>query len=308
MWANSGGDDMTRSHWMTFGPVASVLATAGLAAAPMPNPDEDPPEEIVLTGVIRDFQERTATGGHPDFERQPSLGFGMYCGNIDEELDNEGKPVFTGEGWKLRKQWRDSSGRNICWRLFDSSRGDTRGRKDGDDPGAIESPDSFRLWYRDDPRYNSSKLLDLTLDRQADGSYVFDSDLSPHYAARGGFFPIDHELYGNSGGSGPDHNYHFTFELRTEFTYDSDGAQVFTFRGDDDVWVFINGDMVIDLGGVHGAIEQTVDLDRLGLQDGEVYELAFFFAERHRTQSNFRITTNLRLATVVLPTVTAAYD
>ncbi|MCH2162383.1 MAG: fibro-slime domain-containing protein [Phycisphaerales bacterium] len=299
---------MARSNRMTYGLVASVLATTGLAATPLPSPDDDPPDQIVLTGVVRDFQERSVANGHPDFEKQPSSGFGMYCGNVAANLDSEGKPVFTGEGWKLRRQWRDSAGRNICWRLFDSSRGDRRGRKGADDSGAIDDNDSFRLWYRDDPRYNKSKLLDLTLDRQADGSYVFDSDLSSYYADRGGFFPIDHELYGNSGGSGPDHNFHFTFELRTEFTFEADGAQVFTFRGDDDVWVFIDGNMVIDLGGVHGAIEQTVDLDRLGLQDGETYELAFYFAERHRTESNFRITTNLRLSTVVLPTVTAAYD
>lgn len=283
----------------------AMLGTGGLGLAPVP---DDPPEEIVLTGVLRDFRERTVTDGHPDFERQPAHGFGMYCNNVANNLSSQGKPVFTGSGWKIRRQWKDSSGRNICWRLYSPSLGDSKGRKGAYDPGGIESSDSFNLWYNDDPRYNSSKLQDMTLERQSDGSYVFDSDSDSPYAEAGGFFPLDNQLYGNSGGSGPDHNFHFTFELKTEFTYEADGAQVFTFRGDDDVWVFINNSMVIDLGGVHGAIEQTVDLNRLGLVDGEVYELAFFFAERHRTESNFRITTNLKLSTVKLPTVTAAYD
>ena len=290
----------------TTGLTAAMLLSSGMGFAPIP--EEDPPEEIVLTGVVRDFRERTHPDGHPDFERQPNNGFGMYCNNVAATLSASGKPVFTGNGWKLRRQWTDSSGRNICWRLYNSSLGDRRGRKGSSDKGAIDSASSFDLWYSDDPRYNTSMLLDVNLIRQPDGSYVFDSNTDPLYASKGGFFPIDDQLYGNSGGSGPDHNFHFTYELRTEFTYDEDGAQVFTFRGDDDVWVFINNSMVIDLGGVHGAIEQTVDLNRLGLSDGEVYELAFFFAERHRTQSNFKITTNLRLSTVELPTVTAAYD
>lgn len=289
----------------TTGLTVAILVTGGMGLTPIP---DDPPEELVLTGVVRDFKERTDPDGHPDFERQPAHGFAMYCDNVAENLNSEGKPVFTGNGWKIRRQWKNSSGQYICWRLYDSSLGDSKGRKGASDPGGIESAESFELWYSDDPRYNTSALLDVTLTRQADGSYVFDSDTDPAYAPIGGFFPIDNQLYGNSGGAGPDHNFHFTFELKTEFTYDADGAQVFTFRGDDDVWVFINNKMVIDLGGVHGAIEQTVDLNRLDLTDGEVYELAFFFAERHRTESNFRITTNLRLSTVELPTVTAAYD
>jgi fibro-slime domain-containing protein len=65
---------------------------------------------------------------------------------------------------------------------------------------------------------------------------------------------------------------------------------------------------VIDLGGVHGAIEQFVDLNRLGLVDGQDYELSFFFAERHRTQSNFKMTTNLQLETLDMPTSSTAFD
>ncbi|MHC4589343.1 MAG: fibro-slime domain-containing protein, partial [Planctomycetota bacterium] len=117
-----------------------------------------------------------------------------------------------------------------------------------------------------------------------------------------GFFPLEDQLYGNPGGW-PDRNFHFTFELHGEFVYDADGGQIFKFVGDDDVWVFINDELVIDLGGVHSAVEQYIDLDRMGLEDGETYDLAFFFAERHRTQSNFRIVTNLPLESVVPPTI-----
>jgi fibro-slime domain-containing protein len=72
--------------------------------------------------------------------------------------------------------------------------------------------------------------------------------------------------------------------------------------------VFINGQLVIDLGGVHSTVEQYVDLNRLGMADGEIYSLDFFFAERHRTESNFRITTNLPLVSTPVLTVSAVFD
>ena len=291
---------------------ASPLALGALALSvpePQSGPTPTPPQSITLTGVVRDFRERTRPGGHPDFELQPSHGFGHYCNNVEPTLGADRKPVFKGGGFKVKNQWRNSAGQNICWRLYSQALGDSAGRKDGTytDNGAITSATSFSKWWNDDLATNVSAPLNLTLTRQSNGSYVFDSTTDPACVALGGFFPIEQQLFGNPGGT-PDRNFHFTYELITKFTYDADGNQTFSFRGDDDVFVSINGQMVIDLGGVHQAIEQVVQLNRLGLQDGQDYELAFFFAERHRTQSNFKITTNLQLETVALPTVSCAYD
>ena len=292
-------------------PRGLLVPGAALAAITLSGPAvlaaDPPPATLELTGVVRDFRERTASGGHPDFERQPDRGFGHYMGNVDVALGTDMKPRFTGNGWKVSSQFRDALGRPICWTLHDPSAGDAAGAKGGASQGGIQSEQTFNQWYHDVPGVNQSMPLTLTLHRKSDGSYVFDDRTDDLYSSLGGFFPIENELFGNSGGS-PNRNFHFTFELHTEFTYDAAAGQVFRFVGDDDVWVFIDGRLVIDLGGVHGAIDQYVDLNRLGLTDGETYQLSFFFAERHRTQSNFRIQTNLVLESIPLQPVTAAFD
>jgi len=150
--------------------------------------------------------------------------------------------------------------------------------------------------------------IDITLVRQPNSDvYTFDDKETPEYVATGGFFPINGQLFGNS--AGENKNFHFTYELATEFMYNRGTGQVFTFTGDDDVWVFIDGRLVIDIGGVHSAVSQTIDLDRLDwLTDGQTHSLKFFFAERHRTQSNFRIDTTLNLRNAQLPRVSGMFD
>ena len=72
--------------------------------------------------------------------------------------------------------------------------------------------------------------------------------------------------------------------------------------------MLVNGELVIDLGGVHAAHDQCVEIDRLGLSDGDVYEIDLSFAERHRTQSNFRIQTSMPIVSIESPTVSPVYD
>lgn len=301
--------------------VAALLAMAGLGVAgallstpstAVASDDEfaSLPSELVLAGTIRDFKERTASGGHPDFEKQPTGGFGHYTHNISPQLGPDGKPVFIGNGKKVAQQFRDSSGRPIAWTLFDQARGDTVGTFSSHNrDGGIGSSDTFDQWFRNTPGVNLSKSLNITLKRQPNSNvYVFDDRHDPAYDDLGGFFPINNELFGNSNGN--DKNFHFTFELATEFVYQPGQGHIFKFRGDDDVWVFINGQLVIDIGGVHSAIEQTVELDRLEgiLNANGNNTLHFFFAERHRTQSNFRIETTLNLRTASLPTTAHIFD
>jgi fibro-slime domain-containing protein len=80
-------------------------------------------------------------------------------------------------------------------------------------------------------------------------------------------------------------------ELHCQFTYQDN--LTFNFTGDDDVFVFINGTQVIDLGGIHGPTNAAVNLNTLGLQPGQKYMFDLFYAERHATGSDILITTNL---------------
>eukprot|EP00854_Cymbomonas_tetramitiformis_P010654 gene10654-12601_t len=130
------------------------------------------------------------------------------------------------------------------------------------DPFSTE--ENFNQWYRDIEGVNMrAGPSELALTEQSGGTFVFNDQ---------SFFPIDNQGYGNEGKS---HNFYFTLESYSRFRYN--GGEVFEFSGDDDLWVYIDGKLVIDLGGIHASQTRSVSLDSLGLTLGETYSLHLFF-------------------------------
>lgn len=175
----------------------------------------------------------------------------------------------------------------------------------------------------------------LTLDN--DGYYGFDA--ASHYAsydkASNRFTLTDKQCGDNVstpcftpfGNDTSDNRYSFGMNLGADFYMPKDGKvnnrdMVFDFTGDDDVWVFIDGVLVLDLGGIHDASHGSIDFatgaityDTTPYQDGQpagtisqafdnagktwdstpykIHHLSFFYLERGDGGSNCKIRFNL---------------
>jgi fibro-slime domain-containing protein len=190
---------------------------------------------------------------HRDFER-------LCCGDtrnaLNATIGADRKPVYAGTG-------------------------PTHGVNNGSE--LMSGPTEFNEWYRNVDGVNAPFFVHFFFVPGDGGVFTFHSSA---------FFPLDKKGWGDQGRN---HNFHFTTELHSQFQYR--GGEIFRFTGDDDLWLFVNDRLAIDLGGVHAAENAEVSLDaraqEFGIEKGKVYAFDLFHAERHTSESNFRVDTNL---------------
>ena len=161
---------------------------------------------------------------------------------------------------------------------------------------------------------NALRYGDTTIyedDTSTDNTYKNDKNVEEKH-----FYPLDGlgydapDYFGDTTDMTTGRNGNFAMVSEAQFVYNPN--QYFTFSGDDDVYLYINGVLALDLGGAHGVCTKTVKLSdvaaKCGLTAGKVADFKFFYMERNSSASNFSIKTNIELATPAISVDKKAYN
>lgn len=185
----------------------------------------------VSVGMTRRTFPSAARGGQTDFRRAAASGGGRYANIMADRLDERGKPVFRSTGQRVEANWTDSAGNNIIPpRDYVQARpGDAAGRLSSSTGDAVTSARTFDQWFNDTAGVNTSSQSPLVFTREG-SVYLFDGSLD------------------GPSGSPPD----YTAEIEYPFVYEPGRDWYFSASTDAEVWVYIDGRLVIDGGGLRG--------------------------------------------------------
>ncbi|GAM17416.1 hypothetical protein SAMD00019534_005910 [Acytostelium subglobosum LB1] len=159
----------------------------------------------------------------------------------------------------------------------------------------ITSPDLFPFFFSYNPNINKFIPYTLNFTLATNGSIT-----GMYNMTKDPFFPINYlgwdtdpinRLYKDD--MAKYQNFHFCIKLQSFFTYI--GVEELTVTSDDDLWVFINGKLVIDLGGLHATAKGSLKLSSLNLTKGNTYSFDLFHCERHTASSSMSIITNMEI-------------